>query len=69
LKNFNFNFVLLKDHGADDDLKLLNVIETFCKAKVRQSVNINVQEVAAGTLNKSQSMSQRNSDLENNEKK
>lgn len=43
-----------KYHGADDDLKLLNVIETFCKTKVRQSVNINLQENGVTSpLNKS----------------
>lgn len=56
-----------KYHGADDDLKLLNVIETFCKTKTRQSVNINVQETTP--LNKSLPLSQRNSDLENNNEK
>ena len=30
-----------KYHGADDDLKLLNVIESFCAAKNSQSVKVN----------------------------
>jgi hypothetical protein len=37
-----------KYHGADDDLRLLNVIESFTKAKVRQSININAQEGGGG---------------------
>lgn len=31
-----------KYHGADDDLKLLNIIENCCKNRLRQSVNVNV---------------------------
>lgn len=42
-----------KDHGADDDLKLLNVIEAFCKTKPRQSINVNVQDVISSAINKS----------------
>ncbi len=34
------------DHGADDDLKLLNVIESLSKTRIRQSVNVHAQ---AGT--------------------
>ena len=30
-----------KYHGADDDLKLLNVIESFCRLKASQSVKVN----------------------------
>jgi len=33
-----------KYHGADDDLKLLNVIETFYKTRIRQSVAVNTPE-------------------------
>ena len=33
--------MLLLDHGADDDLKMLNVIESLCKTRMRQSVNVN----------------------------
>ena len=39
---------ILKDHGADDDLRLLNVIESYWKTKMRQSVNIQVQETING---------------------
>ncbi len=46
--------MLCKDHGADDDLKLLNLIESFCKTKVRQSINVNVQEAVASVVNKPQ---------------
>ena len=42
-----------KYHGADDDLKLLNVIEAFCKAKPRQSINVHVQDVISSAVNKS----------------
>ena len=41
-----------KYHGAEDDLKLLNVIESFCKLKPRQSVNINIQEAVTSLVNK-----------------
>ena len=30
-----------KYYGADDDLKLLNVIESFCRIKASQSVKVN----------------------------
>lgn len=58
-----------KYHGADDDLKLLTVIEAFCKSRVRTSVNINVQEAATSPLNKSLQTSQRTYDLDKNDKK
>ncbi len=48
-----YDFFYLKDHGADDDLKLLNVIETFCKVKPRQSVNVHVTDVISSAVNKS----------------
>ena len=38
-----------KYHGADDDLRLLNVIESYWKTKMRQSVNIQVQETVNGS--------------------
>lgn len=44
-----------KYHGADDDLKLLNVIESFCKTKLRQSVNINennLKTISTSSLNR-----------------
>ncbi len=47
---------LFSDHGADDDLKLLNVIEVFCKTKPRQSINVNVQDVISSAVNKSSSL-------------
>lgn len=54
--NFNFLYLLLpKDHGADDDLKLLNVIESFCKSKVRQSVS--VQDSSLNTSSNSSKIS------------
>ncbi len=41
-------FIYILDHGADDDLKLLNVIESYWKTKMRQSINIHVQEAVNG---------------------
>lgn len=41
-----------KYHGADDDLRLLSVIESFCKLKPRQSVNVNVQEAVPSVISK-----------------
>ncbi len=76
-----FYFILsYQDHGADDDLKLLNVIESYWKAKMRQSFNLNVQEAISSTANKSvvlpqlpktddQSLSTLNKKRENDEKK
>jgi hypothetical protein len=50
---FEFYCRFIQDHGADDDLKLLNVIESYWKAKMRQSLNLNVQEAIANIVNKS----------------
>ena len=43
----------MTDHGSDDDLKLLNLIESYWKPKLRQSVNLNQQEIPTLTTNKS----------------
>lgn len=37
------------DHGADDDLKMLNVIESFFKSRIRQSIRVTSQEAATKT--------------------
>lgn len=44
---------LFLDHGADDDLKLLNVIESFCKAKQQPRQSINVQDMIVSAISKS----------------
>lgn len=54
LKRFMYKKPQLSDsfgkyHGADDDLRLLNVIESYWKTKMRQSVNIQVQETVNGS--------------------
>jgi hypothetical protein len=52
----DFYSISFEDHGADDDLKLLNVIEVFCKTKPRQSINVHVQDVISSAVNKSSSL-------------
>jgi hypothetical protein len=61
-----FTFVINSDHGADDDLKLLNVIESYWKAKMRQSLNLNVQEAIASIVSKSAILPQANKTDEQN---
>ena len=41
-----------KDYGADDDMKLLTLLESYWRSKVRQSVNIQSQEASASHANK-----------------
>ncbi len=51
-------FLNFEDHGADDDLKLLNVIESFSqKSKTRQSVSLSTTPV--GPMNNSNSLNRK----------
>lgn len=65
ISNLQISSELNLDHGADDDLKLLNVIESFCKTKIRQSVS--VQDSVSTTLtsgNTKLAMVQRNESID-----
>lgn len=41
--------VFLSDHGADDDFKLLGIIENYCKNKLLLTINVNAQEQEPST--------------------
>lgn len=51
------------DHGADDDLKLLNVIDSLSKIKIRQGSNISSKNSTSNVNEKSNQINKSNNSI------